>query len=292
MTTRAPAWWLLSASLLAATVATTAACQPAIRHGSATTRSATATSATATSAATSPPTRRGPEPTMARVVIGRSRDGSPIVAEHIGVAAVPALLVVGCIHGDEPAGVPVITALAALAALARHRAVNLWLIPTMNPDGERAGTRGNAAGVDLNRNFPYQWQQIGQPGNAHWSGPHPLSEPEAFAVARLIRTARPRWAVWFHQALDLIDNSQGPRAVEHRLAVALHMREHPLTDYSGSAVGFTDHLRPHSAFVVELPGGTLDTARARQIASALLDATTALPPAHPGARVSVYPSHG
>ena len=43
------------------------------------------------------------------------------------------------------------------------RGTALWLIEDLNPDGHAAGTRQNANGVDLNRNFPYRWQSDGGP---------------------------------------------------------------------------------------------------------------------------------
>ena len=61
-------------------------------------------------------------------------------------------------------------------------------MPTINPDGVAAGTRGNAHGVDLNRNFPYDWRPL---GGGEYSGPAPLSEPESRAAHRLILESSP-----------------------------------------------------------------------------------------------------
>ena len=39
--------------------------------------------------------------------------------------------------------------------------IDLWVVPAYNPDGLARGTRRNAHGVDLNRNYPYHWAPLG-----------------------------------------------------------------------------------------------------------------------------------
>ena len=61
------------------------------------------------------------------------------------------LLVFAGIHGEEPETTFALSrALRQLSELSPHCAVVL----AANPDGLSRGTRGNARGVDLNRNFP------------------------------------------------------------------------------------------------------------------------------------------
>jgi protein MpaA len=205
-----------------------------------------------------------------------TRAGTPVVALHLGNPARPAVLVVGCIHGNETAGIAVADLLARLPA-GRLAAVNLWIVATLNPDGVRRGTRVNSDGVDLNRNFPARWQPLGRRGDIHYAGPAPASEPETVAMVQLLKTVRPAVGIWFHQALAVVDTSEGPAAPEKALAQALRLPEQALPDYPGSAVGFDNTLVRRSAFVVELAAGPLGVAARRRAADAILALAAGLP---------------
>ncbi|MBV9367109.1 MAG: DUF2817 domain-containing protein [Solirubrobacterales bacterium] len=187
-----------------------------------------------------------------RVVIGHSVQGRPIVAWEFGRASARRkILVVGCIHGNECAG------LAITAALRRQQVPNgvqLWLVPEMNPDGTAADTRQNAHGVDLNRNFPYRWQAISDP--TYYSGPRAVSEPETQAAIRLVRRIRPAVTIWYHQHMDLVDMAGGDRGVARRYAQLAGLRPTCLTFLSGVETGWSNHSFPGTtSFVVELPAG-------------------------------------
>jgi protein MpaA len=201
------------------------------------------------------------------VELGLSRQGRPLVAVHIGDPLRPPVLIVGSIHGNETAAIAAVTALAARREVL---GANLWLVADANPDGVHAGTRQNAAGVDLNRNFPFRWQPAGYPGTLHYTGPAALSEPESRALAALIRRVRPAVGIWFHQSLDVVDVSQGPRLEEDLMSRLLGLRERSLPDYRGSAVGYEDQLVPRSAFVVELPAGTPSPNRSRVLIDSIV----------------------
>jgi murein peptide amidase A len=183
-------------------------------------------------------------------VIGHSVQGRPIILFH-DAAPEPALkvLVVGDIHGNEPAGMRIAQRLSAASPLRR---VDLLVVPTFNPDGAAAGTRGNAHGVDLNRNFPYRWRPL---TGGEYSGPGPLSEPETRAAHHLILREKPDLTIWFHQPFGLIDKPDGNPFAAHRFADLINL---PLVrlpgPYPGSASRWQNHHFPQStAFVAELP---------------------------------------
>ena len=193
-----------------------------------------------------------PPPALVHV-LGRSVEGRQIVALERGDPAAPRkVLVVGAIHGTETAGIPVVRRLAQLPV---PPGVDLWLVVTVNPDGVAAGTRGNAHGVDLNRNFPYDWRPL---DGVYESGPRALSEPETRAVVRLVRRLRPRLSIWFHQHMDLVELTGGDRALVRRFARLVGLPARPLGHYAGSGIGWENTTIPGStAFAVELPAGPL-----------------------------------
>jgi protein MpaA len=194
---------------------------------------------------------------LRRVTIGRSVDRRPITALVLGRDTAPRrLLLVGCIHGNECAGLRIIDALERAGAPA---GVQLWLVPQLNPDGTTADTRQNAHGVDLNRNFPFQWQHVTDP--TYYAGPRPLSEPETRAAVKLIRRIRPAVTIWYHQHEDLVDMAGGDRGVARRYAQLAHLRATCLAFLPGTAPAWSNHALPGTtAFVVELPAGSVATA--------------------------------
>jgi protein MpaA len=188
------------------------------------------------------------------VVFGRSVDHRPLVADVLGAGSAPRkILLVGCIHGNECAGRAILRALARRPPPA---GVQLWLVPSMNPDGETADTRQNAHGVDLNRNFPYQWSPGGAP--VYYAGPRPSSEPETRAAERLIERVRPAVMIWYHQHEDLVDIAGGDRGVARRYAQLSGLRATCLPFLPGTASAWSNHYLPGTtAFVVELPAGAV-----------------------------------
>ena len=92
----------------------------------------------------------------------------------------PEIRVCGVHHGNEYMGGELSLLLAqyltdnygtnaTITDLVNNR--EIWIIPFVNPDGREMGTRENAHGVDLNRDYGYMW--------GGWSGSSsPFSQPE------------------------------------------------------------------------------------------------------------------
>ena len=190
-------------------------------------------------------------------ILGRSVSGRPIVVYRVGDPhAAHRVLVVGCIHGDECAGLPIIARLRRSTPIP---GVELWLVPSVNPDGRRAHTRGNAHGVDLNRNFAVAWRRIRR-SSRYYSGPRPFSEPESRVVRDLVTRMTPSLSIWFHQPeRNVRDADRSPQAQRYARFVGLPFR--PLATPPGTATAWTKaNVRGAQAFVVELAGGDTPSA--------------------------------
>lgn len=192
-----------------------------------------------------------------RVALGHSVRGRRISAVRLGVpGAANTVLVVGAMHGDEPAGRAVARSLETGPL---PRASELWVLGDLNPDGSAAGKRQNARGVDLNRNFPHRWRR--QTGRFD-SGPRPLSEPETRIARRLIRRVRPDLTIWIHQPYRLVVDASGDDRVERRVARLFRLPHRRLGFLPGTAVGWQNDAFPGTTgVVVELGPGRPDAGR-------------------------------
>ncbi|MFL5308720.1 MAG: M14 family zinc carboxypeptidase [Polyangia bacterium] len=207
--------------------------------------------------------------------IGRSTEGRPIVARRFGGSG-PPLLVMGGIHGDEPASVDAL--LDLLARLRGDQPAPFWLLPAVNPDGLAAGRKNSARDVDLNRNFPARsFRTDHAPG--YFPGPAPLSEPETRAVAAVIAQEPPRGALALHAPFACV-NYDGPAAGwAEAVARACGWPAradigYPTPGSFGSWLGLDQGL---PVLTLELPPGPLDGFRGS--AAAALDVALATLPA-------------
>lgn len=163
---------------------------------------------------------------------GSSVEDRPLRAAYIpcsdpDLSKPPEVLLCANIHGLEL--IATCGALGFLAAMqdptprmeALRQQADIWVIPSMNPDGyartwRQQGIgklhelRTNAHGVDLNRNFPppgpQPWYALSlggwatgssKHGNAFYRGTGPLSEPETAALDTLLQAHN------FHASINL-----------------------------------------------------------------------------------------
>ena len=205
-------------------------------------------------------------------MLGRSERGRPIVAIRTGNPRGLPVLVVGCIHGTECAGIPIAHALERI-----RTKLDLWVISDLNPDGYAAGTRQNGRGVDLNANWSSGWHGGGRPWDTYYPGPQPFSERETRIARNLILRLRPRVTIWFHQHMDLVWAWGQSSRAGRIYARAARMRFYHHHWLPGTAPNWQNHHVPGTAsFVVELPAGSLTARQVRRHAHAVLTLGSAL----------------
>ena len=206
-------------------------------------------------------------------VAGTSVQGRPIRMLTVGHGP-RKVLFIGGIHGDETEGAYSTAQLpAAFVAEGLADSVTLTILEDANPDGRAAGTRDNANGVDVNRNFPASNFDKNNPSN----GGAPLTQPEAQAVTETINRINPDLVVVAHSwAGRQFINFDGPsRAIAARFSTGTGMPAEETSSIAptpGSLGSYFGRDRNIPVLTIEFLKGSDGKADWEQIRVALLQA--------------------
>ena len=209
------------------------------------------------------------EPTPPRAleqeVIGTSAQGRPIIAYHVGgTPGGKVVLAIGSIHGDEQTGIEVIDYIRDVAGV--PEGLDVWVIQSINPDGNILGTHQNARGVDLNRNFDPLWQPNDcRVSRATAPAPGPRASRSRRRSPPSSSKIKPKMTAWYHGPLHVIDRAvKWGVANDAVLGVYAAQVGYPVATVNCSPTGFcvgnasqfgNSFVPGSSAFVIELQTG-------------------------------------
>lgn len=127
----------------------------------------------------------------------KSVKGLEILAYTNQPGAASYTYILGGMHGDEGEGIFMVEQLHNWLQVEEPK-IPIILIPLLNPDGLAAGTRVNANGVDLNRNWPVADWSPSFDETRYNPGSKPLSEPENKFLYSLFKRYKPQMILTFH----------------------------------------------------------------------------------------------
>ncbi len=147
-------------------------------------------------------------------VIGKTHEDRNLLGITAGRGS-KRLALVGALHAGESG--PEIILYVIRQLLTKHPElfddVSIVAIPCVNQDRRQAEAEGtapylrtNPEGVDLNRNYPADWEipsylyggDSSKPGGGTYRGPEPASEPETKAVMAFLEAHRPMVLLSYH----------------------------------------------------------------------------------------------
>lgn len=137
-------------------------------------------------------------------VLGRTEWNNPVFYTEMG-SGTKTTLIIGGVHGDEPAATIAVIKLAQF--IKRNPSVlteKTVLIACANPDGLIRGTRTNSRGVDINRNFPSPTWSAQFVKSYNNPGKEPASEKETALIISAIKKYNPRMIIHMHQPFNTI----------------------------------------------------------------------------------------
>lgn|GEM_PF-830192 len=167
-------------------------------------------------------------------VIGNSFEKRPIYALNVSLqsdnnAKRPSVFIMGLSHAREwiSAEVPLALIGELTQKYAKDKQIkelvdnrDIWIVPVVNPDGlvysqtkskmwrkNRFLNADKSYGVDLNRNYGYQWGTVGAstyPGSDTYHGTKAFSELSAQAVKALAEREKFRGSISFHSYSELV----------------------------------------------------------------------------------------
>lgn len=125
------------------------------------------------------------------------------------------ILLFASIHGVEKAGTPILNDFQKFIIDNNELSAGktIIILPVVNPDGVEIKSRYNANAVDINRNFPAKNRVT----NEH-SGAFALSEPESYALYKIINTFKPSRIIAFHEAMACIDYDGASQGLAESMA--------------------------------------------------------------------------
>lgn len=137
-------------------------------------------------------------------------------------------LIIGVFHGDEPQGKYLIEKYLQVSPLFQTfptgdegRGIrSILFVPCLNPDGLQKGTRTNANGVDLNRNFPTKnWELTER--NEFFGGESPASEIETRFIIDVIEKYQPKEIVTLHAPFKIVNYDGNAKDLAEKISAII-----------------------------------------------------------------------